>query len=1077
MTPSLLAPFPDPFKTQRITPDDSLSSRVSSFIDDSPYYLQGEDANFKLFKFNFLDSNPNTDTEIRSFDVATTGMRQHGRILSNGKGIVLIAADNACLRVQFDPNNYESIPTIQEYPVQTSTGFENYRTADVSKDGSFFVVGQVQGLPKVTEDDLFGYKFDANSLNILAKIESEFVPIGVSLKKDSPFLLFSGESTNPRRIYDHTKIPSDKVIKKVDYIASHSRLISSKETSPLIAEEFNIYISIILLNIIEKVDFNSGESSTLYTITETVPDKKIRSMVRISNSTYGVSSSKTGWVITLFNFMDTDDGYYLIESDTGDDLFQISVSQYFRLMITSDKDLKRVAIYNLDKYFPCWGTCATCDRFKPDHCITCKEGAIKSGNKCYCSEGEFDSVLGRCKTCKSPCGGCKLGSETECTSCEVMFSFKEGTCLDCSLSEVDDPSCPEPVKFILDDQLLPEGVRNFTAKIEPDIEKVIGKEESSLINFGDIFSLKFFDKKKNLEILKNFTSVELKSVNLEFKIDFNLTIENAENIKIIINFPQNKFFNSSKTETEEEKKFYFKIEEYELKLKESQINKNSTQNEDESEKKEAKEKGKKAGLAVTGIAFTGIIISILMGSSFVFILKFIQIVDLLSNLAKINVRTGPKLEHLLTFLSGIGAPELSFLKKLSPLENNKNAFKYELGGPKGKSVEENSDVFIFSGQNFIISTVLSVSLLFNFLLKPCTKKGNCLYLITTYVSRILLGFFYYDFQLISFSEISTRNLFWPQRTSLIFSFIVSYFFILVIIFDILRAWVILVDIKRGNGRKKQQVRLDEKIIFENFTEDLCDEAIKRGEMFWIQENVKFSILQILIATLQRMKQGQVVVIFIVNLLFSIKLLMNLKQRKIFKGKFTCVKIIISEICLFFTLLLMTISSFWMKNGFENRTLQIFDLIATFLICTAIFVEFLDFVKPLWNFILGKIFKVKGKDDHFVEGKVEDIKEENVEKEDQEEKENEKKKRKKKKNTEKRDIFENLDSDRRRLRRGLPVTSKVKKKFFDRENFRSKQKKDRSKIKRTEFEKENKNNQKRRRWRGKHKKVLNEDKIE
>ena len=151
------------------------------------------------------------------------------------------------------------------------------------------------------------------------------------------------------------------------------------------------------------------------------------------------------------------------------------------------------------------------------------------------------------------------------------------------------------------------------------------------------------------------------------------------------------------------------------------------------------------------------------GGTAIYLIRLFNIIDIISNLSKLNVDFGPNIELVIKFIENLSIPEISFLAKVSPLKDSHiddpdvNAYQLIPRGSRAKITTSNPDVFISSGQNFIISSLILLFWVTLSLIEPCFDKGNRLLTLIAFLYQFLIGLMFFDYQLICISEISFFN--------------------------------------------------------------------------------------------------------------------------------------------------------------------------------------------------------------------------------------------------------------------------------------------------------------------------------
>ena len=113
-----------------------------------------------------------------------------------------------------------------------------------------------------------------------------------------------------------------------------------------------------------------------------------------------------------------------------------------------------------------------------------------------------------------------------------------------------------------------------------------------------------------------------------------------------------------------------------------------------------------ASVVLSGIGIVSILVTALYGtasSSVIYLIKFFNILDVVSNLGDLNVKFGSAIQIVLNFVNNIRIPEIKFLARLSPIKGSypdskdSSAYLTVIRGSRAKMTQENGQVFIASG--------------------------------------------------------------------------------------------------------------------------------------------------------------------------------------------------------------------------------------------------------------------------------------------------------------------------------------------------------------------------------------------
>lgn len=981
-------------------------ARISNFIGKSPYYILGERNNYWIYETNIEGNARESDFLKNSFEIPiANGIL--GNIDTNDDFVALIGVSGGVARVVMDKTDITNPITVTHYPVESSNG-EAYNRVSVSLDGSFgFAVQTKNGLPSTSN---VAYKLSLLETEILLKFNLNGRRVGTSVYGDSPFVIFTTSGSDPRDIFDHTQI--GPVLQYSDRVTSHQRTFTLNELSILCLQDFQIYLTGGNENIY-KTNFSSGEIINLYNVPD-MADFSI-GILRIPNTTYAIIANRFSDNI-IFNFEDITEPYEYFKIPPADQtVAQIGISLHYRIMLSCYDKWELDYFLKINKY-PCVGPCSNCHEFIASQCLECKQNStIQPDNSCLCNEGFYEEkgeclpcvenclhcdkngcisckdnmtmtdkgtcqcIEGywnknseSCETCQFPCIQCeklKGAKNSLCLICNNTYYLNNSECLDCSIGEGSPNSCPKDVSFRLMNTSITEKSHEIVIEFDRNLEKELKDEEIKKINFTGIFNLKKYSNQhrnyEEIKITKNFYS----EGKLTLFFEEYLLHRNNPNLTIETIYPFNKFYNSSDSPFLQEQPLtilYFKIKSLKIDVKAIDKFENYTEEERafEEKKNEAKEAAK---LPKKVVPPTGLIVSIvasLAGSSYAFIFKFFQILEVLSNFSKINVSLGKNLEILLVFLNEIEFMEFDKIIGLSPIKDKEDSgeinedrdlYLKSTRGIRGKIPESNKDIFIFFGQNyFLIMTLLvtwGLSFFIYFNSNIDTKLSK--FIITVY--RIILGFFYFDFQIITIAEVAIRQPMKDQRGHLRSSYYASMIFLVILILDIMRGSFIL---ERKKGKEDKSIRYEDKLILEYYTSGLCKEAIIRGEKYLIFEYVRFFIIQVLITTLQLYKTGQAFLIVVANLIFFIYFMKKVRKGKLFESKIFTIKYLTSEICILVVLINIFIASLFEDKVKESTMFTALEILSIICIIVASLFEFVEAVRMSIIMVVKLVKKYK-----------------------------------------------------------------------------------------------------------------------
>ena len=151
-------------------------------------------------------------------------------------------------------------------------------------------------------------------------------------------------------------------------------------------------------------------------------------------------------------------------------------------------------------------------------------------------------------------------------------------------------------------------------------------------------------------------------------------------------------------------------------------------------------------------------------SSLNYLIHFFNILEILTNLDSINVEFGPKLNQVLSFFNGIKFPKIKVLADLSVFRESEradeagdddlDAFQRWSRASRAKLVRSNSDLFMASGQNMVISLTIISLFVFVYALELCLNRKNCFLVVLSFLKQVIIGILFFDYQVISMKELA-----------------------------------------------------------------------------------------------------------------------------------------------------------------------------------------------------------------------------------------------------------------------------------------------------------------------------------
>ena len=140
---------------------------------------------------------------------------------------------------------------------------------------------------------------------------------------------------------------------------------------------------------------------------------------------------------------------------------------------------------------------------------------------------------------------------------------------------------------------------------------------------------------------------------------------------------------------------------------------------------------------------------------FVYLIRLFNILEIVSNMGKINVSFGSKIKIAFKFIESLSLPEIPLLGKLSPIQDSEpedvDASAYQIipKGSRAKMTQENGQVLLASGQNFMLSLLIVIFWVLMTLLEFCMSNRSKFLQTISFLYQILIGLMFFEFQMIS----------------------------------------------------------------------------------------------------------------------------------------------------------------------------------------------------------------------------------------------------------------------------------------------------------------------------------------
>ena len=620
----------------------------------------------------------------------------------------------------------------------------------------------------------------------------------------------------------------------------------------------------------------------------------------------------------------------------------------------------------------CSQFCATCSGGAATHCLTCKYSYMekKSDGSCGCLDGTYLSGFtcplcdGSCLTCSGPgpsaclscrpgsylhrmtcstchpeCKTCSGGSSRDCLSCpEKGYLLNlDGICFDCALQ--DSPQCSPPTK-ITPPSSIEEMTQNLVISFSPALDTSL---PPNFLLTADLLlekylSLKFKRKEeilsKDLTIINKILTHQKDSTILLVEFLQKMRFSNTDYLSLEVTDVKVYDQKTSGTGTGNQI-VYFKNQTYTIKITEKE------ESEEEKNQEQVARVAKVTRAAVGATATTTSVIVAFSGSSscfFAYLAKFFNLMDILSNLASINVEFGSRFKLIMSFIVNLKIPEIGVLARMSPIKDSEiddsdvNAYRLKPRGTRAKMTQENDQVFIISGKNFVFSSALVFIWLLLTIFGFCMEKNGKVLGFFAFLYQLMIGLVFYDFQMICSTEVAffnysgIRNI--PEK--FIFSLMISLFVVTLIVSDFGQAFVL---IKRGwmtknGGSGGIGLSSNERLVLERYTEGVNMKCKGVHNYFTLISNIRFFLIQIVISSLQLLNRTQALLILLINLCFFVFFVKVACSVPTFSSKLMLIKEWVQECCIMVVLMTITLFSFTEKTDFSNSIFyQMMEVVA------------------------------------------------------------------------------------------------------------------------------------------------------
>ena len=634
----------------------------------------------------------------------------------------------------------------------------------------------------------------------------------------------------------------------------------------------------------------------------------------------------------------------------------------------------------------CDPTCLTCSGGGANQCLSCdiSNGKYQSGSTCQdcdlscktCSGPGSNECLtcdlntnryqegSACFLCHSDCKRCSGGSLTQCLSCSTVGYFSDsGVCTSCATNNSVD--CPQQTKISLP-QKIEELTQEITITFSPGFNSLT-LPSSVQISAENLLSknlqLKYKRKENGITELtiveKRLTHQQQESSQLRIKFLEKMRLANTEYISLAVKDPWI-YQPEDESNSSQGPVVYFKQQEIRVLI-------TGKEDSDLEKDKEKVARVAQATSAVTGgFSFAASLSSIFSGSPsfFSFLAKFFNTMDILSNLGSINVSFGPRLELVFEMIENLKIPEIKFFSELSPLRDadfndpDVDAYHTVTQGSRGKMTSSNKEVFIASGQNFLIClTIISLWVLIA-LLRFCFNDKSKIVDFFSFIYQFLIELTFFDFQMICTTEIAffdysrIREISGQYKFSLLLSIVMLF----LIISDFFISFIMIAKqgLVRKGGSPRRKLSSNEKMTLERYTEGIY---INSGSGFnkylLLIGNLRFFVIQVVISSLQLLNRSQALLVLVIDLAYFVFCIRLICSRLVFSSMLLVIKECVQEVCILVALLTITLFSFTEKTSFpDSAVYRVIEVLAVLAMIGGAGSELVILCWSIWGSIKG-----------------------------------------------------------------------------------------------------------------------------
>ena len=324
----------------------------------------------------------------------------------------------------------------------------------------------------------------------------------------------------------------------------------------------------------------------------------------------------------------------------------------------------------------------------------------------------------------------------------------------------------------------------------------------------------------------------------------------------------------------------------------------------------------------------------------VHLIRFLNIVEIISNLEKININFGARIESVIEFIEKLKIPEFGTLSRLSPIQDysfkgaDVNAYLLNTRGSRGKITTSNGELLIASGQSFIVGVLIIGFWSLSSILSCFLNKKSKVLRVLSFIYQTLLAFVFFDYQLICLAEIALFDYSKIRKTkfSFLLSLMMSYVLMLLMAREFFRGFDLVRKHLNGvNPRKKSKSEGVEHTEADKQLLDKCSRTINFLDpgahiYYSLIDKLRFSAIQLAIVSLQLLNRTQALIVLIANSAFFFYFVVLACRVEIFKARYLMDKTILQECCILMTLVTITLFSFTETSRFSSSSIfKVFEL--------------------------------------------------------------------------------------------------------------------------------------------------------